>query len=57
MNKYKDCYKLKGFVDIHIHGAVGQDVVTSGPNGLQKWPKVLPDMVLLGFANDTSQFC
>ena len=51
MNKYKDCYKLKGF-DIHIHGAVGR-MVTSGPNSLQKWPKVLPDMVH-GFANDTS---
>lgn len=49
MNKYKDCYKLKGFIDIHIHGAVGQDVVTSGPNGLQKMAESLARHGVVGF--------
>lgn len=49
MFNYKDCYKLKGFVDIHIHGAVGQDVVTSGPNGLRKMAESLARHGVVGF--------
>ncbi|MBR5474514.1 MAG: N-acetylglucosamine-6-phosphate deacetylase [Lachnospiraceae bacterium] len=32
----KDCYVIPGLVDIHFHGAVGEDFSDATPDGLQK---------------------
>ena len=32
----KDCYVIPGLVDVHFHGAVGEDFSDATPEGLQK---------------------
>ena len=32
----KDCYVIPGLVDVHFHGAIGEDFSDATPEGLQK---------------------
>lgn len=49
MKEYKDCKKIKGFVDIHIHGCAGYDIATCGADGLREMSKVLAKHGVVAF--------
>lgn len=54
IENFDDCYVMPGFVDIHIHGAVGYDVMDANPEGIVKIAEFLATHGVTSFLPTTT---